>query len=70
MARAMGRRSRVAARYNDQKQPLRAVAIVQLLQELRRDSAEQTLFAIAELDYYEERLLRAITRQPSISSTT
>ncbi|GBC96865.1 hypothetical protein HRbin16_02676 [bacterium HR16] len=70
MARAVGRRSCVATRYDNREQQLHTSAIVQLFRELQRDSAEQILSAMAELDHYEERLFRAIPRYSSISSTT
>lgn len=69
MESIMGGRGSLATHRGDEEQHLHAVAIADLLHSMQQELAMQALFALAELDICEERLLRAIGSHPPISST-
>jgi hypothetical protein len=60
MESVMGGRGSIVLSSVDEQQRRQSLAVIDLLTDLQRESAQQTLFTMAALEFYEEKLLRTL----------
>jgi len=60
MESVMGGRGGIVLSSVDEQQRRQSLAVIGLLTDLQRESAQQTLFTLAALEFYEEELLRTL----------
>ena len=60
MESVMGGRGSIVLSSVDEQQRRQSLAVIGLLTDLQRESAQQTLFTMAALEFYEEELLRTL----------